>query len=110
MTDVRRPAGDWSPLGLRVRDLDAATIGRLRLPRDITGVLVSEVDPAGPSRLANLRINQVIMQINRRPIASVEDYRSAVAGLTPGAPAALLVFDRAARQTVITTVVVDPDA
>ncbi|MFO7301599.1 MAG: trypsin-like peptidase domain-containing protein [Acidobacteriota bacterium] len=110
VTDVRRPAGDWSPLGLRVRDLDAATIGRLRLPRDITGVLVSEVDPAGPSRLANLRINQVIMQINRRPIASVEDYRSAVAGLTPGAPAALLVFDRAARQTVITTVVVDPDA
>jgi serine protease Do len=103
-----RPAADWAPLGLRVRELDAEAIERLRLPADVAGVLVSEVDPAGPSRLANLRINQVILEINRQPIASVDQYRAQVSALAAGAPVALLVFDRATNQRVICTVIADP--
>jgi S1-C subfamily serine protease len=83
-------------------------VGRLRLPPDIAGVLVSEVDPAGPSRLANLRINQVILEINRQPITSVAQYRARASSLTAGAPVALLVFDRATNQRVICTVIADP--
>lgn len=108
VADARHPAGGWAPLGLRVRELDAAAIARLRLPRDLTGVLVSDVDPAGPARLANLRINHVIMQINRRSVSSIAEYDALVAGLPPAAPAALLVFDRATGQTLLCTVVVDP--
>jgi serine protease Do len=102
------PSADWAPLGLRVRDLDPSVVSRLRLPPDIAGVLVSEVDPAGPSRLANLRINQVILEINRRPVTSVDQYQAHVATIPAGAPVALLVFDRAAKQRVITTVIADP--
>lgn len=103
-----RPASDWAPLGLRVRELDGDTVDRLRLPGDMTGVLVSEVDPAGPSRLANLRINQVVLEINRRPIGSLDDYHQVVSALPAGVPAALLVYDRASSQRVICIVIADP--
>jgi serine protease Do len=106
--EVRRVANDWAPLGLRVRDLDGETIARLRLPAGISGVLVTEVDPAGPSRLANLRINHVVMEINRRPVQSTADYRAVVSTLSPGDVAALLVFDRASAQRVLCTVIADP--
>jgi S1-C subfamily serine protease len=69
---------------------------------------VSEVDPAGPSRLANLRINHVLLEINRHPVASIEEYRARVAALPAGASVALLVYDRATSQRIICTVVADP--
>jgi serine protease Do len=103
-----RASADWAPLGLRVRDLDPSAVDRLRLPSDIAGVLVSEVDPAGPSRLAHLRINQVILEINRHPVTSVGEYHARVSAIPAGTPVALLVFDRAANQRVITTVIADP--
>lgn len=110
MADTRGLDSGWAPLGLRVRELDAETVARLRLPRDLTGVLVSDVDSAGPARLADLRINQVIMEINRRPISSVRDYEAVVADLAPGSSVALLVFDRSTGQTTICTLVADPVA
>jgi serine protease Do len=103
-----RSAADWEPLGLRVRELDTDAVARLRLPADLAGVLVSEVDPAGPSRLANLRINQVILEVNRQPVTSVEQYRARASSLPAGAPVALLVFDRTTNQRVICTVIADP--
>lgn len=106
--EVRRVANDWAPLGLRVRELDADTMSRLRLPAGLSGVLVTEVDAAGPSRLANLRINHVVMEINRRPVRSVDEYRAVVSALAPGDVAALLVFDRASAQRILCTVIADP--
>lgn len=103
-----RAAADWAPLGLRVRELDPEAVERLRLPTDMAGVLVSEVDPAGPSRLANLRINHVILEINRQPVTSVAAWRARVAALRAGAPVALLVFDRANNQRILCTVIADP--
>jgi serine protease Do len=103
-----RPTADWAPLGLRVRELDTASVTRLRLPTDIAGVLVSEVDPAGPSRLANLRVNHVILEINRQPVTSVDSYRARVSDLPADAPVALLVFDRGTNQRVLCTVIADP--
>lgn len=107
-SDVRRVANAAAPLGLRVRDLDPETVARLRLPSGITGVLVTEVDPAGPSRLADLRINHVVMEINRRRVSSLADYGALVSALSPGDAAALLVFDRASGQRIICTVIADP--
>ncbi len=108
MSDTRVSNAEWAPLGLRVRALDEEAVERLRLPADVAGVLVAEVDPAGPSRLANLRINQVILEINRRSVSSVDEYRAVVSSLAPGAAVALLVFDRAASQRIICTVIADP--
>jgi S1-C subfamily serine protease len=73
----------------------------------IQGVLVTEIDLAGPARLAQVRGNQVILEVNRQPVRSVAEYRAAVANLLPGDTAALLVYDRATKQRVICPVVLD---
>ncbi len=66
--DLRPITQPQSPLGLRVRELDEETANRLSIPDTIRGVLVADVDPTGPARLALVRTNQVILEVNRRRI------------------------------------------
>ena len=98
---------EQGPLGFTVRDLDAATLARQRLPDTIQGLIVVDVDPAGPARLARIRPGLVVLEINRRRIASVADFQEAVAALRPGDAAAVLVYDHASDQRIITAVVPD---
>jgi serine protease Do len=92
--DLRPITQPQSPLGLRVRELDEETSSRLSIPDTIRGVLVADVDPTGPARLALVRTNQVILEVNRRRVTSVQDYLSALATLENGQAAVLLLFDR----------------
>lgn len=106
-TDARQAAQDQAPLGFGVRDLDQPLADRLGIPGLVRGVLVTEVDPAGPARLADLRTNHVVTAVNRSPIRSVADYRRSVASVRAGEPVALLVYDRATRLHRLITVVSD---
>lgn len=106
--DAKPAAQDQAPLGLAVRDLEQDLADRLGLDDTVRGVLVAEVDPAGPARIAQLRTNHVILEINRIPVRSVAEYRRVVAAVRPGEAVALLVYDRTTRQHVICTVVSDP--
>jgi serine protease Do len=103
--DVRPTAQEQEPLGLVVRDLDPVLAARLGVPPSVRGVLVTEVDPAGPARVAQIRINQVITEINRDTVRSVADFRRLVATLGDGDPVVLQVFDRATRRYVLSTIV-----
>ena len=107
-----RPAAtqELGPLGLAVKDLDQATLARLRLPSAIQGVLVTEVDPAGPARLARLRTGHVILEINRRRLTSVTDYRAAIAALRPNEVVAVLLYDQLSDQRLLATIVPDPSS
>lgn len=105
--DIRPVGQDESPLGLTVRDLDGTSAARLRIPDTVEGVLIAEIDPAGPAKQAQLKTNQVIVELNRRRISSVRDYRAAVAELSRNEVAALLVYDRNSRQHSIVTVTPD---
>lgn len=107
--DVRPIAQTQSPLGIKVRDLDPSTAGHLRIPDDVHGVLVSDVDPAGPAQSAQVRMNQVLIEINRRRISSAAQYLAVVDSLKRGDVAALLLYDRTSRRHVITTVIPDTE-
>jgi serine protease Do len=108
--DARRVAQPESPLGIRVRELDQDTAARLNIPDTIRGVLISDVDPTGPARLAQIRTNHVVLEINRRRIGSVQEYLSAVAALQPGQAAVLLLYDRTPPgQRVLAVVTPDPE-
>ena len=63
-------ASGGSPLGLAVRDLDRDDVARLQLPSDVRGVLIARVDPIGAAFDADLERGQVILEVNRRPVAS----------------------------------------
>src|SRR5262249_4245503 len=59
-----RDSDDEAPLGLTVRDLDAAAFNRLELPRQTRGVLITRVEPLSPSFDADVQRGTVLLQIN----------------------------------------------
>lgn len=104
-----RPASarDHGPLGLTVRDLDRATAMRQLMPEGLQGVMVVDVDAAGPGRLARLRPGHVILEFNRRPVPTASMFQTMVSALKPGEVAALLVFDQLLDQRILVAIAAD---
>ncbi|HEY7474943.1 MAG TPA: trypsin-like peptidase domain-containing protein [Vicinamibacterales bacterium] len=106
---VRSAAGqDMGPLGISVKDLDAATMARQGIPSSLQGVLVVDVDSAGPARLARLRAGHVLLEINRHRVATVAEFQEVVSALEPGATVAVMIYDQLTDQRVIATI--NPDS
>ena len=104
-----RPVGrDAQMLGLSVSDIDAAMARRKNLPDTLAGVLITAVDPAGPSRLTAIKVGQVLIEVNRQRVSTVAQYRHVLADLPPGAAVAVLVYDPASRQRLIQLIALDP--
>jgi serine protease Do len=99
---------EQGPLGLSIRDLDAATVARQGLPAALEGVLVIDVDPAGPARLARVRAGHIILEINRRRTTTAAEFLAAVGSLKPGDVAAVLLFDQLSDQRIIAAIITDP--
>ena len=95
------------PLGLVVRNVDASTAQRYGLASALTGVLVTRIEPASIAQVARVRRGMVILEINRRRIASVDDYERAIARARPGDVLALYVYDPLAEERSILTVTIE---
>ncbi len=64
--------------GLELKSLNAELRSQLRLPRAMEhGVYVSRVDPHSEAARLQLREGDVILEVNRRPVASVADFNAA---------------------------------
>jgi len=81
------------PLGLTVRDLDAAAFNRFSLPGRTRGVLITRVEAMSPSFDAELQRNTVILEINRKPVESAADYRRIARAARPGDILMLYVYE-----------------
>ena len=103
----RLPDPTDTPLGLSVRELDRSFVGRLQIPEAINGVVISRVDPTGAGFQALLRRSFVIMEINRRPIATVADYQRIVTAARPGDILAFFIYDPTLGQRSLATVTVE---
>ena len=103
----RRKAGADDPLGFAVRDLDRQTIDRLDIPHGFHGVLVTRVDPFGPSYDAGVERNAVLLEINRQPVESAAQYRRVARAAHPGDVLALYVYYPDLDQRRLLTVRVD---
>jgi len=94
------------PLGVAVRELDRAFVGRQEIPDTVQGVLVARVDPTGAARQV-LRRGFVIMEVNRTPTPTVADYERLVGAAKRGDALAIYYYDPALAQRALVTVVVD---
>ena len=65
--------------GLTVADLTADLAHRFQLEHESKGVVVTDVEAGSPAELAGLQPGDVIEEINRQPIKSVEDFNKAMA-------------------------------
>jgi serine protease Do len=87
-----QPALREALLGMAVRNLDAELLRHLDLPEGTHGVVVSRVDPMSPAADADIQRGHVLLEINRHPIRSVDDYRRLVAAAHSGDVLTLYVY------------------
>ena len=100
-----QPSSQRGPgLGLSVRELDAVSADRLKLPQGMQGVLVSRVDPTSPAADAAIERGHVLLEVNRQPIRSVEDFRRLVAASHAGDVLTLYVYKPEAAQRALLAV------
>lgn len=71
----RGSGGGWdrggeAPLGLRLAPLTERERARLEVPAGVEGVLVAGVRPGSPAAERGLRAGDVVVSVNRRPVAS----------------------------------------
>jgi serine protease Do len=103
-TDGRERSDQDGSLGLLVRDLDAAAFNRLNLPSKTRGVLITRVEPLSPSSDADVQRGTVLLEINRKPVTSVDEYRRIASTARPGDVLALYVYSPDLDQRELKTV------
>ena len=105
------PAGrDTALLGFSVRDRDVADLHRLALPDTLAGVIIVDVDPAGPARVSPIHRGQVLLEINRQRVTTEAEFRAVVASLRPGTSVAVLVYDPSLKERAIYAITTDPQS
>jgi serine protease Do len=77
--------------GVSVQELTLEMSGKLRLPKKLKGVIVSDVDEDSPAAMMLIQ-GDVIQEINRQKITNVVEYEKVVSRIKPGNDILLLVF------------------
>jgi serine protease Do len=96
----RGSGGDELLDGITVDDLDNRTRRQFGIPNAIDGAVVTEVDPASAAARAGLQPGDVIMEINRRPVATADEAVEMSRGLA-GGRVLLRVFGRGGSRFLV---------
>jgi len=78
--------------GVDVQELTPDVAQQLQLTPGTRGVVVTSVDPASAAAAVDLQRGDVIMEVNHKPVASIEQFRQALAGI--GNQSVLLLVNR----------------
>lgn len=100
-------AGDDILLGLTVRDLDAQAFNRYALPSSTRGVLITRVEPLSAASEAGLQRGDVLLEMNRKAVPSVAEYRRAASAARVGDILTLFLYAPEAGQRQLKTLRVD---
>src|SRR6476646_7325667 len=77
--------------GVSVESLTPETARQMKLDPETKGVVVADIDPSSHAAEAGLRAGDVIQQVNRQPVKSVQDFNRAMASAKKDDPTLLLV-------------------
>jgi S1-C subfamily serine protease len=77
--------------GVSVENLTPQTAREMKLAPETKGVVVAEVDPSSRAADAGIRTGDVIQQVNRQAVNSVQDFDHAMASGKKDQPTLLLV-------------------
>jgi serine protease Do len=103
-----QPSSQRGPaLGLFVRELDAEFAARFKLPDGTQGVVVSRVEPMSPAFDADIERGHVLLEINRQPVQSIDDYRRITSTARPGDVLMLYLYKPEIEQRALLTVKID---
>jgi serine protease Do len=81
-------------LGLAVDDLNQDERQQLNVPSDVKGAAVANVRPGSPADDAGLQPGDVVLEVNRKPVTSAEQFADAVHSTPAGKDILLLVWSK----------------
>jgi serine protease Do len=84
--------------GLTIRNVTPDIARRLRLPQGVTGVVVTDIEQASGASRAGLQVGDVILEINRQPVASTADAQRLLDRVQSGERAQMLVWRNGQKQ------------
>ena len=97
------PSSPKSKLGIDVQQLNPALARKFGI-KDDKGVVITSVEPDSPAEGAGLQPGDLILEINRSKVATVNQVRKALEKTRPDEPTVLLVKrDGDTRYVVITS-------
>ncbi len=103
-----QPSSQRGPaLGLSVREIDGDFATRFRLPDGTQGVIVSRVEPMSPAFDADIERGHVLLEINRQPVRSIDDYRRLTAAARAGDILTLYLYKPEIEQRALHTVKIE---
>ena len=74
----------FDQIGIEVAELTAGARRQYDLPADLEGVVITDVAVRGEAYDKGLRPGMIVSEVNRRPVASVREFRTAVDAVEPG--------------------------
>jgi serine protease Do len=103
-----QPSSQRGPaLGISVREIDSDFASRFRLPDGTHGVIVSRVEPMSPAFDADIERGHVLLEINRQPVRSIDDYRRLTASARAGDILTLYLYKPEIEQRALHTVKIE---
>ena len=92
--------GESGKLGLSLQPLTPESAKQLNIPSGTEGMVVTEVDPSGVAAEAGIARGDVIMEINRKPVTSIDAVQSAIS--SAGDRPILLLISRGGQVVFLT--------
>jgi serine protease Do len=86
--------GNTGKLGLAVNDLNSDARQQLNVPESVKGAAIANVRPGSPADDAGLQPGDVVVEVNRHPVTSAEQFASAVHASPAGKDLLLLVWSK----------------
>ena len=97
-----KPSPKSSRLGLSLTALDDAARSKYKLPKDASGVVVSDIDPLGPAADKNFRPGDIIVEVQNQAVRSPDDVNKLVdANAKAGKKVTLLLVSRGGDLTYV---------
>jgi serine protease Do len=87
-----REAPTATDFGMQLEAITPETARQLELPRGRGGAIVSDVDRGSVAANAGIQPNDVIVEVNRQPVANVSQVTRALQNAAPGRPVFLVVW------------------
>jgi serine protease Do len=103
-----QPSSQRGPaLGLSVREIDRDFAARFKLPEGTQGVVISRVEPMSPAFDADIERGHVLLEVNRHPVHSVDDFRRLTANARTGDILTLYLYQPEIEQRALHTVKIE---
>jgi serine protease Do len=86
--------GNTGKLGLAVDDLNQDARQQMNIPAEVHGAAVANVRPGSPAEDAGLQPGDVVVEVNRKPVTSAEQFANAIHSTPAGKDILLLVWSK----------------